>query len=98
MLPWGCGPWGCKELDMTERLNNNMPKHMLLLSACGSDHIIFDHMYNLTLLLYFYSIYLICTFFFFAVPCSMWDLPDQELNLCPLNHLELDMEQQTGSK
>ena len=36
--------------------------------------------------------------FFFAVPCSMWDLPDQELNLCPLNHLELDMEQQTCSK
>ena len=59
-----CSPWGCKELDMTERLNNNMPKHMLLLSACGFDHIIFDHMNNLTLPLYFYSIYLIYTFFF----------------------------------
>ena len=67
--PWSCGPWGCKELHMTERLNNNIPKHMLLLSACGFDHIIFDHMYNLTLLLYFYSIYLICTTFFFLLLC-----------------------------
>ena len=66
-----CGsPWGCRELDMTERLNNNMPKHMLLLSACGFDHIIFDHMNNLTLPLYFYSIYLICTVLFFFC-CAM---------------------------
>ena len=63
-------PWGWKELDMTEQLNNNMPKHILLLSACWFDHIIFDHMYNLTLPLYFYSIYLICTtFFFFFLLC-----------------------------
>ena len=27
-----CGPWGCKELDTTERLNNNCHQRVLLFS------------------------------------------------------------------
>ena len=25
--PAGCSPWGCRELDMTERLSNSLPRY-----------------------------------------------------------------------
>ena len=31
-----CSPWGCKELDMTERLNNNNDNENLLQSTANS--------------------------------------------------------------
>ena len=37
-----CGPWGHKELDTTEQLNNNNAKQKKLMTK---DHILFDSIY-----------------------------------------------------
>ena len=40
-----CSPWGCKELDMTERLNLTELKHIVYLDFCLSSFVNKIHIY-----------------------------------------------------
>ena len=50
----GCSPWGCRESDMTERLNNNKvsvclanSKHQVNVSCCSSSYTTENHLLKL---------------------------------------------------